>query len=194
MTYEEQRARTVAQIAAYRPMNAQEERDQALMLQCLEHFEDVFERTNALCHMTASAWICNPSRDKVLLAWHNIYRSWAWLGGHADGEPELLSVALREAREESGLERVRPLCRDICSLEILAVDGHVKRGQYVSSHIHLNVTYLLEADDTECVRIKPDENSGVGWFSLEEAVKASGEAWYQEKIYTKLNHRLISYR
>ena len=70
------------------------------------------------------------------------------------------------------------------------MDGHVKRGQYVSSHLHLNVTYLLEADDSAQVTVKPDENSAVGWFPLDDAVAASNEPWFRERVYSKLNAKL----
>ena len=66
------------------------------------------------------------------MIYHNIYRSWAWTGGHADGERDLLAVALREAREESGLETLRVLKDGIFSLETLTVDGHIKRGKLCS--------------------------------------------------------------
>ena len=75
---------------------------------------------------------------------------------------------------------------EIFSLESLTVDGHVKKGKYVSSHLHLNVTYLLEADCEEAVSIKADENSGVAWFSPEEALKKSTEPWFVERVYAKL--------
>ena len=96
------------------------------------------------------------------MAYHNLYDSWSWLGGHADGDRDLLAVSMREVREESGLTAVRPVSPHIYSLEILTVDGHEKRGAYVSSHLHLNVTYLLEADPAAPVRRKPDENSRCG--------------------------------
>ena len=73
------------QIRAYRPWNEQEERDRALILQALSERPLVFTREDRLAHMTASAWVVNGRRDKVLMAYHNIYRSWSWLGGHADG-------------------------------------------------------------------------------------------------------------
>ena len=82
------------------------------------------------------------------------------------------------------------LTENIFSLESLTVDGHWKKGSYVSSHLHLNVTYLLEADEEEVLAVKPDENSGVAWLSLEKAVEASAEPWFQEHIYTKLNDKL----
>jgi 8-oxo-dGTP pyrophosphatase MutT (NUDIX family) len=99
-------------------------------------------------------------------------------------------VAIREVKEESGVIDVKPLSKDIFSLEVLTVDGHIKHGEYVSSHLHLNVTYLLEADDTEDLHIKADENHGVKWFPLEEAIEVSSEEWFKEHIYNKLNAKL----
>ena len=160
------------------------------MLYCLKHQENIFSRENALVHMTASAWVVNKARTKVLMVYHNIYNSCYTSRGHADGEEDLLSVALREVQEESGIRQVHPVTEDIYSLEVLTVDGHVKHGAYVSSHLHLNVTYLLEASEEESLHMKPDENSGVAWFGLEEAVKASSEPWFRERIYPKLNERL----
>lgn len=182
-----------AALAAYRPWNEQEERDRAELLRRLESGEALYGRENPSAHLTASAWVVSPDRTRVLLAWHNLYRSWAWLGGHADGERDLLAVALREVREESGLTAARPVTEDIYSLEILPVSGHEKRGRYVPSHLHLNLTFLLEADPALPVRCKPDENSRVGWFSLEDAVAASTEPWLQERVYRKLNAKLAGY-
>ncbi|MDO5541459.1 MAG: NUDIX hydrolase [Eubacteriales bacterium] len=180
----------IEMIKKYEPYNEQEEKDKASMLHFLETAEKPFSRENTTAHMTASAWVVNKDRTKVLMAYHNIYDSWSWLGGHADGEENLLKAALQEVREESGVKTLRPVSEDIYSLEILTVDGHIKRGRYVSSHLHMNVTYLLEADDTEELCIKADENSGVRWFSPEGAVEASTEPWFQEHIYAKLNEKL----
>lgn len=181
------------QIKLYKPFNEQEERDKELILEYMAENPNIFLRESRLAHMTASAWIVNRERTKVLMAYHNIYNSWSWLGGHADGETDLLRVALREAREESGLRNVRPVSEDIYSLESLTVDGHIKKGHYVSSHLHLNVTYLLEADEEEALSIKLDENSGVAWFGLEEAIEASTEEWFKENVYSKLNDKLKKY-
>lgn len=180
----------IQQIEQYQPGNEQEEQDKILMLHCLKHQENIFSRDNSMVHMTASAWVVNKARTKVLMVYHNIYDSWSWMGGHADGEEDLLSVALREVQEESGIRQVYPVTEDIYSLEVLTVDGHMKHGKYVSSHLHLNVTYLLEASEEESLHMKPDENSGVAWFGLEEAVEASSEPWFRERIYPKLNQRM----
>ena len=174
------------QLERYVPWNEQEESDRRELLRRLNSGEQLYTRENASAHLTASAWVVSPDRQKVLLAYHNLYNSWAWLGGHADGERDLLAVALREVREESGVHTVAPVTPELFSLEILTVDGHEKHGRYVSSHLHLNVSYLLEADPDQPIRRKADENSAVGWFTPEEAIAASSEPWFRERIYPKL--------
>ncbi len=180
-------------IRAYRPWNEQEERDKAVMLRVLSAMPDCFDRANEIAHFSASSWIVNRDGSRVLMAYHNLYNAWAWTGGHADGERDLLSVALREAQEETGVH-ARPVTEDIYSVEILTVDGHEKRDRYVPSHLHLNVTYLLRADDKEPIRSKADENAAVRWFSLEEALQSCSEAWMVQRVYKKLNEKLRLYR
>ena len=180
------------QIKAYRPWNEQERQDQILILDFLRKNSDAFYRTNLLAHMTASAWVVNPQRSKVLMVYHRLYDSWSWAGGHADGEEDLLAVALREVREETGVQCLRPVTEEIYSLEVLTVDGHEKHGHYVPSHLHLNVTYLLEAEEDQPLRVCEAENSGVAWFSLADALSASTEPWFVERIYKKLNEKLNS--
>ena len=181
---------SIRQIENYAPFNEQEEKDKALILGWISNNENAFSRENTVAHITASAWVVNKDRSKVLMVYHNIYNSWSWLGGHADGETDLLAVALREVKEEAGISHVSPVSEEIFSLESLTVDGHVKKGKYVSSHLHLNVTYLLEADSEEAVSIKADENSGVAWFSPEEALKKSTEPWFVEHVYSKLIEKM----
>ena len=184
--YAMNRQKLVSQIRRYVPYNEQEEADKALILNWIEKNDDAFLRDNVVAHMTASAWVVDKDRSKVLMVYHNIYHSWSWLGGHADGETDLLAVAIREVKEEAGISDVRSVSEEIFSLESLTVDGHVKKGRYVSSHLHLNVTYLLEADSEEQVSVKADENSGVAWFTPEEALKKSTEPWFVERVYAKL--------
>lgn len=177
-------------LQAYRPCNEQEENDRRVMLHLLETQDNILTRDNRTAHFSASSWLLNEKHTKALMVYHNIYRSWSWTGGHADGDPDLMGVARREAMEETGVRNIRTASEEIFSIEILTVDGHVRRGSYVPSHLHLNVTYLLEADEQEALRIKPDENSGVKWFPLEEALRACTEPWMVEWIYTKLNNKL----
>lgn len=182
----------IQQLQQFSPCNPQEAQDRAELLRRLQSGEELYGRENLSAHLTVSGWVVSPNRRQVLMAYHNLYDSWAWLGGHADGETDLLAVALREVQEESGLTKVRPVSNEIFSVEILPVSGHEKHGTYVPSHLHLNVTFLLEADPAEAVRCKPDENSRVAWFTPDAAVAASTESWFRERIYKKLNKKVTA--
>ena len=177
-------------IESYIPYNEQETNDRVMMLDFIKKNPDYLMRSNTVAHFTASSWVVNKTKTKILMIYHNIYDSWSWTGGHADGESDLSAVAMRELCEETGIKKARLLSNDIFSLETLTVDGHVKRNQYVSSHLHMNVTYLIEADESDLLFVKPDENSGVRWFTFEEAVKAVSEPWMMEHIYKKLNKKI----
>ncbi len=171
------------------PLCQQEEKDKDFFLRFIENNPDCLSRENDVAHFTASSWIVSPDRQNVLMVYHNIYDSWSWTGGHADGEADLAFVAQKELMEETGLTAPRLVSPSPISLEILTVDGHMKRGKYVHSHLHLNLTYLFEADEAEAIRIKADENSGVRWFSVEEMFNAVSEKWMAENIYKKLCER-----
>ena len=173
------------------PSNEQEENDRELMLNYISIFDDVLTRKNKMCHFTVSAWITNSSRDKILMIYHNIYDSWSWIGGHCDGDDNLLNVALKEAKEETGLTDFKILDNNITSLEILTAEGHIKNEKYVSSHLHLNCTFLLEADENKELKIKEDENSGVKWFDINEVLRITREK-KMIPIYKKLNKKLLN--
>ena len=177
------------QIRAYVPQNEQESVDKRIILEYIDQYGDqVLTRDNEYAHLTSSAFVVNADASKVLMAHHNLYKVWAWLGGHTDGDPDLLAVALREATEESGVQNVRPLSTEIASLDILPVWGHVKRGKYVASHQHLNVTYLLVADENDPLTVREEENSGVAWLPTDRLLELTNE-WEMDHVYLKLLER-----
>ena len=90
-------------IIKYEPWDEKETAEKEMIMEFLQNYQDAFLRTNLAGHMTVSAWVVNPEHTKVLMAYHKLYDSWAWLGGHADGCTDLVSVAVKEAREEAGL-------------------------------------------------------------------------------------------
>ncbi len=176
-------------IEKYIPYNEQEKKDKELMLKYIDLSKDVLTRENEAFHFSASNWIVNKEKTKVLMIYHNIYNSWAWTGGHADGDEDLLRVALKEAEEETGLKEIKLLSDGIFSLEILPVASHVKRGKYVASHLHLDCCYLFEADENASIRIKEDENKAIKWVDIDDVANIVSEPW-MVPIYTKLNEKL----
>ncbi|WP_297421983.1 NUDIX hydrolase [Clostridium sp.] len=172
-------------IKKYKPYNEQEKNDKEIIIKYSNIFNDILTRENDIIHITSSAFIINKSRDKTLMIHHNIYNSWAWTGGHADGEDNLLLVAINEAKEETGVKNFIPICNEIISIDILPVFGHIKGEKYVSSHLHASIAYLMEADENETLTVKPDENSGVKWIPIDEINLYSSEP-HMIKVYEKI--------
>jgi len=172
-------------IKRYNPYNEQEKMDKEVILNCIEAFDDVLTRNNKIAHITCSAFVINRAQDKVLMVHHNIYNSWSWIGGHADGEEDLLGMAIKELWEETGVKNSWPVMPDIFSLDILTVLSHMRKGQYVSPHLHLSVAYLLGADENELLIVKEDENSDVKWIPIDEVNEWSNEP-HMQKVYDKL--------
>jgi len=174
------------EIESYLPQNEQEAGDRDLILSLIDEYGDaILTRDCRVAHITSSGFIVNEQRDKTLMAYHNIYQSWAWTGGHADGEDELLPVALCEAMEETGITRVTPLSTEIASIDIIPVPAHIKRGKFISAHLHLSACYLLVAPEDQPIAIKEDENSGVKWLPLSRLAESCNEPEMMP-IYEKL--------
>ena len=172
-------------IREYVPKNEQEEKDKEMFLKYIDTYTDILTRNNETMHFTSSALVVNKNRDKVLMVYHNIYNSWAWTGGHADGECDLLSVAIREVKEETGIKNVAVLYNGIATIDTLGCMGHFKKGKYVAAHIYLSVGYLFEADEEEEIRIKEDENSKVGWIKISDIMNIVTEE-HMKPIYQKI--------
>ncbi|MDO4623678.1 MAG: NUDIX hydrolase [Eubacteriales bacterium] len=178
---------------AFVPCNDQEEQDKEIIQHFIRTNADAFLRSNRMAHMTTAAWVVNKDRSKVLMIHHNVFNSWSWLGGHADGELDLPTVCLEEVEEESGLKNIRLVSRRPISVEVLSVSPHMKHGEYVAGHLHMNVTYLVEADSEEELHHNPEENSAAAWFTPEEALEKSTEPWFVEHIYKKLIEKAKSF-
>ena len=178
------------QISNYEPFNEKEKDDKEVMLKFIQDNEDVLTRENKIAHFTASAWIVNKERTTVLMIHHNIYNSWAWVGGHADGDEDLYHVVRKEIEEETGVTNITPLYDGIYGINIVTVENHIKRGKNVNAHLHFDVEYVFEADESVEIRIKEDENSGVKWIDINEINNCVKEE-KMKPIYSVLNQKLI---
>jgi 8-oxo-dGTP pyrophosphatase MutT (NUDIX family) len=123
--------------------------------------EDCLLRTCLEGHLTGSAWIVSPDRRRTLLTHHRKLGKWLQLGGHADGDPDLREVALREAREESGLAGLTPV-----GANLFDFDRHwiAARGAE-PAHWHHDFRFMIEADPGEPLVIS-SESKALSWVEV----------------------------
>ncbi len=118
------------------------------MLAFVEVHEDCFERSLEIGHVTASCWLLNRDGSKALLLHHAKLDRWFQLGGHADGHPNVLEVALKEAQEESGIQQIQPVSSEIFDLDIHLIPANPKE----KAHFHYDVRFLLQVVSDEEVK------------------------------------------
>lgn len=154
-------------IEEYIPCDEQEAKDKEQMLIFIDSFDDVLTRDNLIGHFTAAAFVVNKEKTKMAAIYHIITDGWTYPGGHADGEENLLMVALREAEEETGL-KAKVLSDKPYLISTNLVKSHIKHGKYVPSHLHFDILYLMEADENEPLKNSEDESKGVKWIPFDE--------------------------
>lgn len=161
--------KTLKEINDYIAITEDEIVDREQLIWLLESYgNSAFDRNLMFGHITGSSIVLDKTHKYVLMAYHIIYDSYAWLGGHADMCFDLEELARRETLEETGLDNLKLILNEPSSIEVLTVDRHIKRGKFVPSHLHYNVTYLYEGDMSSKVENKPDENSAVKWVLISE--------------------------
>ena len=149
----------------YEGVDSDEEQMRQRMLLFVKQNEDCFKRELVIGHVTGSAWIVNPERTKTLMLHHRKLNRWLQPGGHSDGNPDTLAVALREASEESGidLKNIKPVYETIFDVDIHTIPTNKKEAQ----HDHFDVRFLLEIDD-QLPLISNEESNEVKWLALDE--------------------------
>lgn len=177
-------------ILNYKPFNEQEEVDKNLILEAMDKFSNLLSRENNIAHFTSSTFVVNKSRDKVLMVYHNIYDSWSWIGGHCDGDGDFKRVAIKELEEETGVKDIEFVNEEIFALDVLPVKSHMKRGKFVSSHLHLSVAYIVEANEEEDLRVNLEENSAVKWIDINKLLNFTEKEPHMQVVYSKLIKKL----
>jgi len=176
-------------IKEFDPFNEQERKDKEATLKYINMFNNILKRDNEMVHITSSGFVINKNSEKVLMVHHNIFNSWSLTGGHADGEEDLVGVAMSEITEETGVKNIYPITDKIVSLDILPVYGHVRKGKYITSHLHISIVYLFQADENEQVIVQPEENSAVKWIPFNEIDNYSSED-HMKKVYNKIIYKI----
>jgi hypothetical protein len=150
----------------YHPTDEREVADKTKMLEFLNSHENCFERSLSIGHFTGSCWIVNHDGTKFLLTLHKKIGRWLQLGGHADGDPDLARVSLKEAREESGLRNIGLISEEIFDIGIHLIAEY----SGIPAHYHYDVRFLLRAaDPLEHIQIS-DESDDLKWFDRVSAL------------------------
>lgn len=176
-------------LASYVPKDEREEKDLELMKQFIDRHDDIYSRKNLIGHVTSSVIILDEEKKNILMGYHNIYKSWGWFGGHNDGDTDCLNVALKEAKEETGLSEFKLIDKKPLGIDVVYVKNHIKHGSYVPDHLHLNVTFGLLADSKKTIQFNENEHSGIMWFRINEYLKYVEEE-RMIPIYKKLVKRM----
>ena len=156
-----ERETLVASLLYYKTPFAEEQPFVKQFLELLEH-PDAFQRYHLPGHITGSSWIVDPSREFVLLVHHETLNRWLQPGGHADGEEDVLNVALREAREETGVTNFKVLQNTFFDLDIHPIPATTKFPE----HLHYDIRFLIQADRSEKI-IVSEESHDVSWMHVD---------------------------
>jgi 8-oxo-dGTP pyrophosphatase MutT (NUDIX family) len=171
----------------YSPISADEQVKRDQMIAFVEAHTDCFRRELLIGHVTGSAWVVNPKRDKVLLTHHRKLNKWLQLGGHCDGDGDVLRVALREAVEESGVFDIIPVHPDVFDLDIVIVPERRTATAFEPEHLHYDARFLLQADDTVPLHITPESND-LRWVSLHEVKHLTEEESVLRMVRKTVHH------
>jgi 8-oxo-dGTP pyrophosphatase MutT (NUDIX family) len=166
-----QRRALLAALAAHDPFDEAEARALETIQSFVATHPDCFRRELTVGHVTGSAWVVDRERSHVLLTHHRKLGLWLQLGGHCDGDSDVARVALREAAEESGLERIERLEDGIFDVDVHRIPARKTEPE----HFHYDVRYLFEADRNAPVRAS-DESYDVAWIALDRVSDVATDA------------------
>jgi len=129
------------------------------MINFIKQYDNCFERTLEIGHITASAWLLNKDRSQALLMHHAKLNKWFQLGGHCDGNPNVLEVAIKEAQEESGIMGIKPVNLGIFDIDIHLIPANSREKE----HYHYDVRFLLAVTSDEHI-VQNSESKALSWI------------------------------
>lgn len=179
----------INELKKYQPQDDFEKNDKELMLLAYKIFEDELLKRFPFFHFTVSAVIFDETYEKVLFMFHNIYKSYSWMGGHMDGSRDLKKTILKEIFEETGLKNVTFIKEEPISIEILSVKRHLKNDKPISSHEHYNITYAIKASVKDKLTNNVNESEALKWIEIANLKNYVSEA-EMLPIYKKIIERV----
>lgn len=154
----------------YAPLDDEEQQMRRQIVDFVTHYPDCFERSQQLGHITGSAWVISQDFQQALLLHHRKLDRWLQPGGHSDGDPDTLAVALREAQEETGLASITPANGKIFDVDIHTIPANKKEP----AHKHYDVRFLLYANAAEPLLISEESNE-LAWIALDKIADYTSE-------------------
>lgn len=144
----------------YMPTDSWEQDCKEKMFEFIKQHTDCFERSLNIGHFTGSVWLLNHDKSKALLTHHAKLDKWMQLGGHCDGDSDILNVALKEAQEESGIQHIIPISKNIFDIDIHLVPARGDRKE----HYHYDVRFLLQVIGNDSL-VQNHESKELRWIS-----------------------------
>lgn len=176
----------------YVPQSQQEEQAKTYMQTQLTHYGDWWlYRDCPEGHLTVGALVVNPQVDQVLFIYHNIRQTWSWPGGHVDGNPDPLQVAIKEVQEETGLDQMTPVSMMPLSIHVCQVSQHQRHGQTVPAHCHSIFAYAFQAQPDQPLVLNSEETRALAWMPLND-IYSSKFSQADSQLYSQLIERIIS--
>jgi 8-oxo-dGTP pyrophosphatase MutT (NUDIX family) len=160
------RAGLLALLADYYPEDKYELLYKQQIINFVEKNHDCFERSLVAGHITASAWLLNKEKTHALLMHHRKLNAWLQLGGHCDGESDVLAVAIKEAQEESGIKGIVALSKSIFDIDVHWIPANAREA----GHYHYDIRFLLGVLSDESI-IQNNESKELRWISAHDAQK-----------------------
>jgi 8-oxo-dGTP pyrophosphatase MutT (NUDIX family) len=158
------RNKLIERLEGYLPLAPEEIAAREKILRFVKENESCFERSLDIGHITGSSWLISRDGEKALLMLHRKLGIWVQPGGHSDGNPDVLAVAIREAQEESGIRAIIPVTRNIFDLDV----HEIPENKREMAHQHFDIRFLLQVVSDEEIVMSP-ESKKLQWFGKDPA-------------------------
>lgn len=190
------------ELMEYESFDDQELGDKNLFLEYMKLYTDqnitpkvshLLTKENKFAHFTASAFVTNKDKTKLLMVHNNVFNGWSYPSKHTSGEEDLLLVVTDEVKKITG-QTVKILNDFIFSIQAIPIPSYIIDNEYVSPHIHLDVVFLLEMDDTDSFTFNTNTIKNIKWVSMKNILNGNNEdiVDFLKPVHLKLVKRFLA--